>query len=98
VVVSGALAGLAALLYLVKVPGAASYLTGISVGLYAVTAAVLGRTARGAVVAAVLLSLAQVLVETVAGPRWWLPFAGFLLLAAIGFRLLPTRRRVEAAA
>jgi branched-chain amino acid transport system permease protein len=93
VVVSGALSGLAALLYLVKVPGAAWYLTGIAVGLYAVTAAVLGLGTRGVVVAAVLLGLVQVLVETVVGPRWWLPFAGFLLVAAIGFRVLLARRR-----
>ena len=93
VLVSGALSGLAALLYLVKVPGAAWYLTGITVGLYAVTAAVLGRTTRSAVVAAIVLGLVQVLVETVVGPRWWLPFAGFLLVAAIGFRLLSARRR-----
>ncbi|MCS7478149.1 hypothetical protein ACFFQW_14085 [Umezawaea endophytica] len=93
VVVSGVLSGLAALLYLVKVPGAAWYLTGISVGLYAVTAALLGRTPRGVVVAAILLGLLELLFETVVGPRWWLPFAAFLLVAALGFRLLLARRR-----
>lgn len=98
VVVSGALSGLAALLYLVKVPGAAWYLTGIPVGLYAVTASVLGRTTRGVVVAAILLGLVQVLAETVTGPRWWLPFTGFLLVCAVGLRLLLARRRVNVAA
>lgn len=96
--VSGGLAGMAAFLYLLKVPSSAWYLTGISVGLYAVTAVVLGRTARGVVVAAVALGVVQVAVETVLGSRWWLPFAGALLVAATGLRLLLAWRRRRAGA
>ncbi len=88
---SGLLTGTAAFLYLLKVPGSAWYLTAVLVGAYAVTAAVLARTTRGTVVAALALGLVQVVVETAVGPRWWLPFALGLIAAALAVRWLRER-------
>lgn len=92
------LSGTAAFLYLLKVPGSAWYLTAVLVGAYAVTAAVLGRTARGAITAAVALGLVQVCLETAVGPRWWLPFSLGLLALAVAFRWLRGRRRARGTA
>jgi branched-chain amino acid transport system permease protein len=89
------LSGTAAFLYLLKVPGSAWYLTAVLVGVYALTAAVLGRTPRGAIAVAVALGLVQVCFETAVGPRWWLPFSLGLLVLAIAFRRLRDRLRAR---
>ncbi|WNV89558.1 hypothetical protein [Umezawaea sp. Da 62-37] len=93
IAVNGALAGVAGFLYLLKVPGSAWYLTGVLVGVYALTAAVLGLGARATIAVALALGLVQVCFESVVGARWWLPFAAALLFAAIAFRLLRGRFR-----
>ncbi|MEO6083285.1 MAG: hypothetical protein ABIQ18_09270 [Umezawaea sp.] len=95
VVASGLLAGVASFLYLLKVPGSAGYLTAVLVGVYAVTAAVLGRTAKGTIAIAVVLGLVQVCFETAVGPRWWLPFSLGLLVLAIAVRRLRDRSRAR---
>lgn len=94
---SGVLTGLAAFLYLVKVPGSAWYLTGVLVGVYAVTAALIGRNLGETVLAALGLGIVQVCFETVVGARWWLPFAAGLLVVTLAFRLLMARRRARRA-
>jgi branched-chain amino acid transport system permease protein len=98
VVASGLLAGVAAFLYLLKVPGSAGYLTAVLVGVYAVTAAVLGRTATSKIVAAVVLGLVQVCFETAVGARWWLPFSLGLLVLAVAVRELRDRSRARKSA
>lgn len=98
VVASGLLAGLAAFLYLMKVPGSAWYLTAVLVGVYAVTAAVLGRTVPGMIAVAVALGLVQVYFETAVGQRWWLPFSLCLLVLALAVRLLWDRFRARKSA
>jgi hypothetical protein len=95
---AGVLTGLAAFLYLLKVPGSAWYLTGVLVGVYAITAAVIGRDLPTTILAALGLAIVQVCFETTIGPRWWLPFAAGLLLAALVFRLVKTRRKARRAA
>ncbi|PRY42318.1 hypothetical protein CLV43_104148 [Umezawaea tangerina] len=93
VALNGVLAGVAGFLYLLKVPGSAWYLTGVLVGLYALTAAVLGLSARATITIAVVLGLVQVCFESAIGQRWWLPFAAALLLVAVVYRLLAGRLR-----
>ena len=90
-VASGVLTGLAAFLYLLKVPGAAWYLTAVLVGIYAVTAVLLARTPTGMITTALALGLIQVVFETFVGARWWLPFSLGLLALAAAFRFLRTR-------
>jgi branched-chain amino acid transport system permease protein len=90
---AGVLTGLAAFLYLLKVPGSAWYLTGILIGVYAVAAALIGRDLTSTVLAALGLAIVQVCFETAVGPRWWLPFAAVLLVAVLAFRLVRARRR-----
>ncbi|HEX6343937.1 hypothetical protein [Umezawaea sp.] len=94
-VAGGLLTGTAAFLHLLKVPGSAWYLTAVLVGVYAVTAALLARTARGVVVAALALGCVQVVAEAVVGPRWWLPFSLGLLLVALVVRWLRNRFRAR---
>ncbi|MET1072848.1 MAG: hypothetical protein ABWY11_09415 [Umezawaea sp.] len=91
--VNGALAGAAGFLYLLKVPGSAWYLTGVLVGVYALTAAALGLGARATIAVAVTLGVVQVCFESAIGARWWLPFAAALLVLAVAFRLLRGRFR-----
>jgi branched-chain amino acid transport system permease protein len=98
VLASGLLAGVAAFVYLLKVPGSAGYLTAVLVGAYAVTAAVLGRTAKRMIVVAVVLGLVEVCFETAVGPRWWLPFSLGLLVLAVAVRWLRNRSRARKAA
>jgi hypothetical protein len=90
-----ALAGLAAFLYLLKVPGAADYLSGVVIGVYATAAALTGRNVKETVLAALGLAAVQAAFETMIGPRWWLPFAATLLLATLAFHLLRSRREAR---
>ena len=90
-VAAGTLTGVAAFLYLLKVPGAAWYLTAVLVGAYAVTAALLARTPRGMITTALALGIVQVCFETFVGARWWLPFSLGLLALAAAYRFLRTR-------
>jgi branched-chain amino acid transport system permease protein len=90
-VASGTLTGVAAFLYLLKVPGAAWYLTAVLVGIYAVTAALLARSPFTMITSALALGLVQVCFETFVGARWWLPFSLGLLALAAAYRFLRTR-------